>query len=116
MFKEYDSELDEGDALSQFFGLLKNFNYNVDIDIMFKREIEQYFQHRWQADKCQAIVGSGEVMLEQLPEDVQNDLFTEFLFKSFLEDFKYIFKFEKREKDVLPDDWRRGARYYTWND
>ena len=55
-------------------------------------------------------------MLEQLPEDVQNDLFTEFLFKSFLSDFKYIFKFEKREKDVLPDDWRRGARYYTWND
>ena len=27
-FKEYDSELDEGDALSQFFGMLKNYNYN----------------------------------------------------------------------------------------
>ena len=46
-FKEYDSELDEGDALSQFFGMLKNYNYNMEIDLNFKREIERYFQHRW---------------------------------------------------------------------
>lgn len=39
-FKAYDAELDEGDALSQFFGMLKNFNYKMEIDLDFKRYIE----------------------------------------------------------------------------
>ena len=46
-FKQYDAELDDGDALAMFFGLLKNKNYNMEIDIEFKREIEMYFEHRW---------------------------------------------------------------------
>ena len=37
----------EGDTLARFFGVMKNFNYNIDIKIELKREIESYFEHRW---------------------------------------------------------------------
>ena len=42
---------DEADDLAKFFGILRNFNYNKDIDLNFKREIEDYFEYRWENDK-----------------------------------------------------------------
>ena len=58
----------------------------------------------------------GIEMLEQLPVDVQICLYQEFLYKQFLDDFKYIFKFKKKKSEVLEEDWKRGACYFTWDD
>lgn len=33
---------DDGSELSRFFGILRNFNYNEDIDINLRREIEAF--------------------------------------------------------------------------
>ena len=60
--------------------------------------------------------GEGAGMLDQLPEDVQNNLYQDFLYKQFLEDFKYIFRFKKKKSEVLEEDWNRGNYFYTWDD
>lgn len=36
-FKKYDKDYNEGDELSKFFGMLKWYNYGVDLDIDRKR-------------------------------------------------------------------------------
>ena len=99
-FKEYDKENNEGDELSKFFGMLKWYNYDVDIEIDRKRKIEIYFEYYWINNKNQSVDDEEEIaMLEQLPEDTQNTIYTEFLYKDFLKTFKSVFKFQK----ILPD-------------
>lgn len=47
---------------------------------------------------------------------MQNCLYQEFLYKQFLEDFKEIFKFQKKRSAIRESDWIKGAKYYTWDD
>ena len=88
--------MDDGDNLSKFFGLIKRFNGNVDIEVNLKREIEQFFDYKWQFDRNQAIDDEQEIkILEQLPEEVQNKIYTNFLFREFLLKFKDTFTITK---------------------
>jgi hypothetical protein len=50
-YKSYNASNDDGDRLSQFFGIMKKFNGHQDIDIKLKRKIEMYFDHKWEVDK-----------------------------------------------------------------
>jgi hypothetical protein len=50
-----NSDFDDGDNLSKFFGLIKRFNGSRSISIDLKKEIESYFDYRWINDKNQAI-------------------------------------------------------------
>lgn len=51
-----NDEMDDGDNLSRFFGLLKNFNAGNDLDIKLRLQIEEYFAHRWNNDLNQAFI------------------------------------------------------------
>ena len=63
-----DSDV-EADNLAKFFGLLKNFNYNQEIDYNFKRDIEQYFEYRWDNDKSRFFNSDDPSdFMNQLPE------------------------------------------------
>lgn len=55
-------------------------------------------------------------MLDQLPEDVQNCLYQEFLYKKFLDDFKYIFKFQKKKVSGNLNAKNQIDSFYTWDD
>ena len=67
-YRVLNGEIDEGDQLAKFFGLMKRFNKNKDINENLKTRIEQYFVFRWQEDKLQAIDDEGEQgLLDQLP-------------------------------------------------
>lgn len=58
MFDRYRSHNDsheEADSLSRFFGILKRFNHNEDIDTTFKRKLESYFEFKWENDKNQIL-------------------------------------------------------------
>ena len=46
-----NSDFDDGDNLSKFFGLIKRFNGSRSISIDLKKEIEAYFDYRWINDK-----------------------------------------------------------------
>jgi len=53
-FKAFHQDLDDGDMLSKFFGTIKKFNNNVQIDMDLKRQIEAYFAYKWTMDKNMA--------------------------------------------------------------
>jgi hypothetical protein len=50
-YKISNYEHDEGDHLKLFFGVLKHFNNNVEIDYKFQKAYEDYFSYRWVSDK-----------------------------------------------------------------
>ena len=49
--KKTEADLDEGDKLSKFFGLLTKFNAGKPINIELSSRIEQYFEYKWTKDK-----------------------------------------------------------------
>lgn len=54
MIKSYEimnGDIDDGDNLSKFFGLMKKFNKGKDINQDLKERIEAYFSFRWINDK-----------------------------------------------------------------
>jgi hypothetical protein len=42
---------DKANNLTRFFGILKKFNHNKDLDSDFRHKVEAYFIHRWNNDK-----------------------------------------------------------------
>ena len=54
-YKLLNEELGEDDKLSQFFGLMKKYNKNKEIDIEIRKKIEEYFQFRWVQNRMTAI-------------------------------------------------------------
>ena len=48
--------LEDGDNLSRFFGILKKFNDNTEIEDDLKRRIENHFKYKWENDKNQAFL------------------------------------------------------------
>lgn len=61
--KELENDLDEGDQLSKFFGLIQRFNKGKLIPIQLQSEIQEYFEYRWANDKNAAINDEVEVAL-----------------------------------------------------
>ena len=60
-----NAELDDGDNLSKFFGLIRHYNDNVHLKVSLKNEIEDHFETIWQKDRTQAIKTDEEMaMLE----------------------------------------------------
>lgn len=45
----------DGDDLARFFGVLKKFNNNEDIELNIKRDFESYFEHRNSYDKTEIL-------------------------------------------------------------
>ena len=75
----YDN-IDDGDNLSKFFGMMARFNNGKKVDTNLKNKIEAYFEYRWKHDKNQAVDEEDEKsMLYQMPFEVQNKLFSGFL-------------------------------------
>ena len=50
------AELDDDDNLSRFFGILKKFNENHEINYAIKNKIEKHFNYKWNNDKNQAFL------------------------------------------------------------
>ena len=120
-YKVLDADLDDGENLAKFFGLMRRFNANVEVEYSLKTTIEAFFDYKWQFDRNQAIDDEEELaMLEQLPEEVQNKIYTNFLFKEFLKTFSQTFTIYKDEFEEMKDDdekfCRRFQKQFTWQD
>ena len=46
-YKNLEADLDEGDELQRFFGLMTYLNEGVPINIELKNNIEAYFDYKW---------------------------------------------------------------------
>lgn len=94
--KQLEHDLDEGDQLSKFFGLIQRFNKGKMIPIQLQQEIQEYFDYRWEHDKNAAINDDEEVaLLTQLPQDTQDKLLNGFLFREFIRIFRLFFRMTK---------------------
>jgi hypothetical protein len=96
--------------LSRFFGTLKHFNGNEEINLDFKREVERYFDHKWEVDK-NFIINADEYagFYYSIPSTVIDGVYKRFLFIDFLEKYKKLFSYPKL------DSPHRHAMY-TWDD
>jgi len=67
----FNSDHDEGEQLIKFFGTLKKFNGDENIDTKLKTSIEEYFNFKWANDRNLAFRDSGDIAIfTQLPQEV----------------------------------------------
>ena len=58
-----NADLDEGDELCRFFGLLKRFNGGRTINQEIIGKIEKFFDYKWNNDKLMAINDDEEIAI-----------------------------------------------------
>lgn len=84
--------------MNRFFGTMENFNGKKPMDYKLKKDIEAHFDYRFNNDKLIAFREEKDLSIfEQLPEEVQQTMYVEFLFKDFLNEFKRLFTFNNIE-------------------
>tara|TARA_B110000285_G_scaffold154438_1_gene172301 strand:+ start:997 stop:2052 length:1056 start_codon:yes stop_codon:yes gene_type:complete len=111
-YKNLNADLDDGDNLSKFFGLLRRFNDNVPIKQQLKEQIERHFDYKWKKDKNQSIDDDAEIaMLDQLPDEVQDKIFCDFLFSDFQKLFMRFFRIPKSYEDAHHDNGNLDPNY-----
>ena len=68
-FNDLDKELDDGDDLTRFVGVLVRFNGNKPLRKSYVASIEAFFVHKWNNDSLQALSSDTEhLIFRQLPE------------------------------------------------
>ena len=84
------------------------FNENKPINQNLRDRIQSHFTHRWQNDK-NIVVNQNKEIFDQLPEEVQSSLYTNFLFKDFMMKFSGFFRLSPHHSF-----YGVGRGYYTW--
>jgi len=67
-YSEMEDDYNDGAKLSQFFGVLKRFNNEEQISIIFIREVESFFEFKWIND--QNYTEDYAELNDQMPERV----------------------------------------------
>jgi len=108
--ERYNSDLEESEELSKFLGVMRKFNLNKPLEKKFKNQIEEYFRYKWLHDKNQFISDKEDIyLLEQMPQEVEDKLYYQYLFKDFLKEFAKYFLFQKTFSKLQ-------YNFFTWND
>lgn len=74
-----DDDFDDGIELTRFFGILRHYNREQDIDEHHRKKIVEYFDYKWRNDKNIAIDLDSDRILSELPVKVQRFLYINFL-------------------------------------
>ena len=107
--------------LETFFDFLRDRNGGQHFSLELKHEISEYFEHRWEFDKNAAIDDPHELeLLQQLPIWVQDDIYTDFLWRLFLQKFNGFFRIVNGSKFGVSKYTIEGKvcdrTFYNWND
>ena len=109
-FRSFNDDLDEGEELARFFGVLRKFNHDEPVPENFRRRLERYFDYRWREDRNQGVSqGQDLLMYMQLTQEAKEELYREFLFSGFLRAFSRSFSFPNWDNP-------NAYSFYTWND
>lgn len=113
-YKQLEADLDDGDNLSKFFGLMTQMNNGIPLEIGLQKRIEEHFAYKWEYDRNQAIDKDTELaLMEQLPDFVVNKIFSEFLYEEFLRQFRETWRIPKPQQ---PHSRQHAQLYYGWDD
>ena len=105
-YQDLSASFDDGDNLTRFFGMLRHFNNEEDIDTDLKKKIEVHFDYRWDNDLNQAFLKDD--FMPILPHLVQDKVYKDFLFTDF------FFYFE-RKYFLIPKPMNTKS-LFTWED
>ena len=98
-FKDLNAELDQGEELNKFFGVIKKFNMNIELDIEIKQRIEQFFDFKWINDKNFAFqMDEYQNVVEQMPDNLIEDIYFKCLYYQFWARFHSYFELPKGER------------------
>ena len=101
-FQEFNSDFNEGDKLTKFFGTIKKFNFNNDIDQQLKEQIETHFEYRWANDRNSVFLSKqGKNFMAQIPDNIINQIMTEYMFSDFLKAFSDVFRVKNKTKSIV---------------
>ena len=104
------NDYDESEQLPLFFGTLQKFNNGQPISDKLRTNIEDTLTYRWANDKNNAFFDEeGLYFFSQLPERVQSEVYRDFLFGDFLDQFQPFFTFPNFFS-------QRKNSFLTWND
>jgi hypothetical protein len=71
-FKDYNADLDLGDELNQFLGVITFKNGNERMSVEMMNNIQHYFDYRWKNDHNQALTDDNDRQLfNSMPVDTQ---------------------------------------------
>lgn len=117
-FNQLNEDLDDGDELTKFFGLLQRFNGNKSINLELRNKIEAFFDYKWNNDRKMAIDDEEELaLLEQLPTEVQDKLLVGYLYNNFLHTFTDFFRLSIENNSLFSvGTAEKRTLYYTWVD
>ena len=106
----YNLEINEqAEQLLKFFSMLRKFNKDSELNLETKRQMEAYFDYRWEQDRNFMFVSEKYLnMSEQVPIIVIEKIYEQYLFKDFLKTYKNYFDFRKPSKHL--------HSRYTWYD
>jgi hypothetical protein len=109
-FKSYNKDLDQGDDLNKFFGVITHFNGNKHMDLKHKTQIESFFEYKWKNDSNQAFKEDADIdIFSELPDHVKESLYKDFLYAPFLKKFRRTFE--------IPNmDNMNQYSFFSWND
>jgi len=85
IFLELDKEYEESEKLYSFFSVFKFFNRNRKLPDELIQRINNFLYKKWEVDKTNCLqTEEDHYLLDQLPHDVQLEIFKKFLFQDFL--------------------------------
>jgi hypothetical protein len=61
VMKDINEDLEDGNGLANFIGMLKNFNGGDPISIKLKENLENYFDYRWNNNKNWSIESESDI-------------------------------------------------------
>ena len=89
-----DNDFEDSVSLQKFIGQLRRFNNGMKLKDDIEDNIKDFFHYKWENDKNIFLLTEKEQMImEQLPRDVQVEIFQKFLYKDFLMQFRRFFRF-----------------------
>ena len=110
-FKDVTDDINYGDDLSKFFGILYDKNNCEPIDIGLKERIETYFDYRWTVDKNNIVCGEEYAdIVSQLDTPRMENLYNQCLFIEFYKSYGKIFALPK--PDVIENRYSNKLRMH----
>jgi len=90
--KNFNKLYSDWDNLTKFVGTIRKFNKGNSLPES-EQQLYDYFTYRWSNDRNLAITTSEDLaMLDQLPQRHIYALYSTYLFKDFMEEFKCLFE------------------------
>ena len=95
-FKLLTAEIGEGEKLAQFFGILRKFNRNKEVDLQLRREIEKFLQYKWDTDSNYTFDSNADIV-SQIPIELIDAIYSEYFFSKFMEKYAPLFEVPKND-------------------